>query len=109
MGRRQGIAMTYSFLDRVAQDAQQRHINTYVNDMKREANEAGKKFGKCREFPDPRGKGFERKNKRGFKAKNLAEAAQPPAVRALPKLVNHHQHKIREKDKYLDQWGPLGW
>merc|ERR1711939_161887 len=109
MGR--NASMQTSFLERVRADEEKRRMNKYVNELKNEANQAGKKFGKCREFPDPRGKGYERKNKRGMSEKNkrgMLEEQKKPHF--LPTLVTHHQHKYREKNPNPDQqWGPLGW
>ena len=42
--------------------------------------------------------------KRGT-TKNAPEAPKP----SEPKVVTHQSYKIREKTRYDDQWGPLGW
>jgi len=46
-------------------------------------------------------------NPRGLrKPHNQPEEAPKPKG---PVMMKHGQNKIREKNKYLDQWGPLGW
>ena len=87
------------FLLRVQNDAVKRANDAYVNQLKKEAVDNGKKF------KDPRGKDYETNNKRG--TDKLVAPIVPKSNG--PKLIVHNKNKIREKNKHLDQWGPLGW
>merc|ERR1711988_1102017 len=98
MGRnsRHRDTMAPTFLERMQNDQFKRQETGFINELKKEAKDAGKKF------KDPRGKNF---------GKKVVE--EPPNGTGLgvapPKTVTHGRNKYREKNKHLDQWGPLGW
>merc|ERR1711934_414940 len=85
------------FLERMQHDQYKRHEKNYINGLKKEAKDA-------RGHISYEGSKF--KTERGKKA---APQAPPTQKVAEPKMVSHDRNKYREKNKYLDQWGPLGW
>merc|ERR1712166_1420164 len=82
----------------------ERMQNDQINDLKREATQVPKREARrinkmVTNYEKQAGIG-----QRGTKKK-----VEEPPKPSEPKVVCHGKNKIREKDKHLDQWGPLGW
>merc|ERR1712070_827316 len=93
-----------SFLDRMNDDQHKRHERAQINELKKESKEVPRR--EARRI-NKMVKNFETQTglnqKRGLKKE---EAVVKPTD---PKITTHASWKIREKQKYDDQWGPLGW
>merc|ERR1711871_701010 len=91
-----------SFLDRMHNDQMKRNETSQLNELKREAkNVPAREARRINKMVQD----YEKtKPKRGVTPK--PDLDKKPSA---PKQVSHDRNKIREKDKYLDQWGPLGW
>merc|ERR1712159_837664 len=90
-----------SFLERMQEDQNKRFETGQLNELKREAKEVPRREAKRinKMVAD-----FEKSRpQRGQPVK------EPEKPKPGPKMVSHDRNKIREKNKYLDQWGPLGW
>merc|ERR1711907_249721 len=104
MGRSEKETMVFeynqqpSFIERMQNDMAKRAETGQVNELKREAKAAPpREARRINKMVD----NYEKQKK-----KALGEVEQKATE---PKVVKHDRNKIREKNKYLDQWGPLGW
>merc|ERR1711924_99152 len=88
-----------SFLDRMHNDQMKRNETCQLNDLKREAKNVPAR--EARRINKMVSNYEKTKPKRGVTPK--PDLDKKPTA---PKQVIHDRNKIREKDKYLDQWGP---
>merc|ERR1711934_98184 len=123
------------FLERMQHDQYKRHEKNYINGLKKEAKDArGHISYEGSKFKTERGK---KAAPQAPPTQKVAEPVwRSPStplythtrahthvvpfsddvsvcvcvfVVGLQKMVSHDRNKYREKNKYLDQWGPLGW
>merc|ERR1711988_780232 len=81
-----------SFLERMNEDQYKRQETKWINAMKKDAKDAGKRFR------DPR------------QPRKKNDQNEPPEPgKCNPKVVTHESWKTREKQRYDGVWGPLGW
>merc|ERR1712070_1220726 len=83
-----------SFLDRMNEDQYKRRETKMVNGMKREHSQS-KAALRGRKFKDPR----DMRNNNNQVDQNKVN----------PTVVTHEHWKTKEKGRYDDVWGPLGW
>merc|ERR1712188_46128 len=111
MGTNTASAMTIqhfdeapSFIERMQNDQQKRAEKGQINELKREAQQAPK-----REARRITKMVTNYEKQAGITQRGARNKEEEPPKPSEPKVVSHGKNKIREKDKYLDQWGPLGW
>merc|ERR1711939_1252935 len=89
-----------SFIERMQNDMAKRAETGQVNELKREAKAAPpREARRIHKMVND----YEKQKKKG---QGREEEVPKPQE---PKVVKHDRNKIREKNRYLDQWGPLGW
>ena len=106
--RREPTAMSNygdtNFIQRMQEDQNQRAETGQINELKKEAK--GVPAREARRI-NKMVNNYEKQKGIGKRGASSAEAPKPTVE--APKMVCHDKSKIREKNKYLDQWGPLGW
>merc|ERR1712227_650635 len=88
-----------NFIQRMQEDQNKRSETGQINELKREAKAA----------PPREARRINKMVNNYEKQKGIVKRGASSVEAPKPKVEAHDKSKIREKNKYLDQWGPLGW